>query len=176
MAFGVKLLLFAIVTTTVEYITGLFFLKFYNTRLWDYNKLKFNIQGIIAPLYTFYWTLLSLFFYFVLYPYFYKQVSFIYENLEFSLFIGIFYGVAIVDTVQSFNVINRLKVLAANLENSHIAIQYEQLKWDIAERFDDLSEKVDDITEQVRRHQWQGESFKAKAAPTDFFKTIQWGL
>lgn len=143
--FAVKILLFALITTGIEYLTGLFFLSVYNTRLWDYTKMKFNIQGLIAPLYTVFWTILSLFFYYVLYPYFYLQVSNLYENLEFSLFIGIFYGVILVDVIQSFNVINRLKKMSDSLGHSQIAIHYELLKYDIAERFDELTIKVEDL-------------------------------
>ena len=143
--FGVKIVLFALVTTGIEYLTGLFFLKVYNTRLWDYTKLKFNIQGIIAPLYTVFWTILSLIFYYILYPYFYLQVTNLYENLEFSLFIGIFYGFIIIDIIQSFNVLNRLKAMSDALGQTQIAIQYDQLKLDIAERYDELTDKVEDI-------------------------------
>jgi len=146
---GVRVLLFAIVTTGIEYLTGLFFLKFYNTKLWDYEKLKFNIQGLVAPLYTFFWTLLSLFFYYVMYPYFYTQVTFLYENLEFSLFIGIFYGVIIIDVIESFNVLNRLKKMSDAIGDTQIAIHYHQLKYDITEKFEDLAERVEDIGERI---------------------------
>lgn len=145
----VKIVLFILVTTGIEYVTGVFFLKVYNTRLWDYKKLRFNYKGIIAPLYTFFWTILSLMFYYVLYPYFYQQVTTLYENLEFSLFVGMFYGVVIIDVIQSFNLLNRLKAMADALEHSNIAIHYDQLKWDIAERFDELTDKVEDLGERI---------------------------
>ena len=144
-----KILMFAVMTTGLEYLTGVFFLKFYNTRLWDYTKLRFHYKGIIAPLYSIFWTVLSLFYYYVLFPYFYQQVTFLYENLEFSLFVGVFYGVAMMDMTQSFNLLTRLKAVADALEHSNIAIHYDQLKWDIAERFDELTDKVEDIGEKV---------------------------
>lgn len=133
---GWKILLFAIITTTIEYITGWLFLKFYRTRLWDYTNVAFNFQGIIAPLYSFYWTLLSLFFYYVLYPYFYMNVQFLYENLEFSLFIGMFYGIVFVDIIHSFNVLNRLKAITDSIEDSKVVIRYEQLKLEIKDKIE----------------------------------------
>lgn len=149
----VKILIFAVVTTLIEYITGIFFLKFYNTRLWDYSHEKFNIQGIITPKYTVFWTILSLVFYFVLYPYFFQRVEFIYENLELSLFIGVFYGIVIVDMIQSFNLLNRIKKMAAAVSDSKIAINYDRLKEEIRDRFEDISEdiseRVDSVSERV---------------------------
>lgn len=141
---GIKIILFAIITTSLEYVTGLFFLKYYKTRLWDYTKLKWNIQGLIAPIYSVYWTILSLFFYFILYPYFYNEIQFLYENLQFSFFIGLFYGVILVDAINSFNLASKLKKFAIAHENN-IIINYEQLKDDIKERFDDLVERVEEM-------------------------------
>lgn len=159
---SVKILLFAVVTTSIEYLTGVFFLKVYNTRLWDYSKLRFNIQGIISPLYTLFWTLLSLFFYYVLYPYFFQQVTNLYENLEFSLFIGIFYGIIIVDVIQSFNVLNRLKAMSDALGQTQMAIHYDQLKLDIAERYDELADRVEDIGDRIEGFGERVSSYRPK--------------
>ncbi len=137
-----KVPLYAMITTGIEYVTGLFFLKKYKTRLWDYSKLKFNFQGIIAPLYTIFWTFLSLVFYYLIYPRFGKPIAFIYGHLEYSLFIGIFYGVFFLDMWQSFNVLNRLREIAKTIGNGRMIIDYDQLKLDIMERFDELSTKV----------------------------------
>jgi len=150
---ALKIAFFAAVTTGIEYITGLFFLKYYKTRLWDYTKVRFNIRGIIAPKYSFYWTLLSLIFYYVLYPYFYKQIEYLYANLQFSLFVGVFYGILIVDLVHSFNVMNRLKALAdsltESLEESKVIIRYEQLKLDIREKVEDITENIGDHLDDI---------------------------
>lgn len=146
---GLRIVLFAAMTTAIEYLTGLFFLKFYNTRLWDYKALKFNFQGLIAPLYTFFWTLLSLFFYYVLYPYFYTQVTNLYEHLEFSLFIGIFYGIILIDVIESFNVLSRLKKMSDALGDTQLVIHYHQLKLDISEKFEDLTDRVEDIGDRI---------------------------
>lgn len=160
--FGIKILLFALVTTSIEYLTGLFFLKVYNTRLWDYSKLKFNIRGIISPLYTLYWTLLSLVFYYVLYPYFFQQVSILYEHLEFSLFVGVFYGIILMDIIQSFNVLNKLKAMSDALGQTQMAIHYEQLKIDIAERYDELADRVEDIGDRLEGFGGRVTSYRPK--------------
>lgn len=139
-----KVIAFAVVTTGIEYLTGLFFLKVYNTRLWDYTQLPLNFQGLITPMYTFFWTLLSMFYYYILYPRFISPIGFVYTHLEYSLLIGIFYGVFILDASMSFNVLNRLRAMAKAMGETKVAIHYDQLKWDISERFDDLQDKVED--------------------------------
>ncbi len=130
----VKIPMFALITTGVEFLTGMFFLKYYKTRLWDYTQLWLNVQGIVSPLYTFYWTLLSLMFYYILYPFFYARIEFIYANLELSLIIGIVLGVILVDMSNSFNLVNRLKQFAETFEGRRVVINYEQLKIEIRER------------------------------------------
>ena len=166
---GIKIIMFAIITTGIEYFTGLFFLKYYKTRLWDYTKLKFNIQGLIAPLYSMFWTLLSLVFYFVLYPYFYNKIEFLYGNLEFSLLIGIFYGVILVDVINSFNVVSRLKKFAELAEEKNVIINYEQLKIDIKDKFEELSERVEEFETDFEKRLNQGMlNFKGKRSRPRF--------
>lgn len=140
--FYIKVILFCIITTLIEYVTGLFFLKYYKTRLWDYTKLKFNVQGLIAPLYSFFWTILSLVFYFFLYPYFYNKIESLYENLEFSLFIGVVYGIILVDVVNSFNIISTIKKMVERTEEAIEFIHFEQLKFEISDRFHELKGKA----------------------------------
>jgi len=130
-----RIVLFMLITTGFEYVTGLVFLKVYNTRLWDYSKMKFNIQGLIQPLYSMSWTALSLLFYYILYPFFYQNVVFLYQHLEFSLIIGIVLGFVLVDVIQSFDILNKLKSFADQLEGTAAIIQYDLLKIEIRDRF-----------------------------------------
>jgi len=140
--FTFKIILFAIFTTLIEYITGLFFLKYYNARLWDYSNLKFNIKGLVSPLYSFFWTVLSLFFYYVLYPYFYNQIEFLYQNLQFSLFVGVLYGIIIVDVNNSFNVLNRIKELTETIEESSVVIYLEDFKRELKFKYINIKSKA----------------------------------
>lgn len=146
-----KIVLFALMTTGIEYVTGLFFLKKYHTRLWDYTGLKGNIQGIIAPLYTLFWTLLSLVYYYGINPFFTGPITYISLHLEYSFFIGVFYGVFILDAIQSFNIIARLKTIAEHLDEVPQLINYDQLKLDIADRFDELTERVEGIGGRIEK-------------------------
>jgi len=58
----------AIAMTAIEYIVGLLSIHVMGIRLWDYSHCWGNIQGIICPLFTFFWGVLSLAYYFLLYP------------------------------------------------------------------------------------------------------------
>ena len=67
-----KLVLFvimAICITAIEYIAGLIFIKGMNIKLWDYSDRWGNVQGIICPLFSFFWLLLSATYYFFIHPY-----------------------------------------------------------------------------------------------------------
>ena len=51
-----KIVLFiamAIGMTLIEYIAGLFCLKYFKVMLWDYSNLWGNIQGLVCPLFSF---------------------------------------------------------------------------------------------------------------------------
>ena len=99
-----KVLLFvtmAIVMTLLEYIAGLIFIKGMKVQLWDYSKERFNIQGIICLRFSIYWALLGAVYYFLIHPHIVNAVTWLSENITFSFFIGMFYGVFLVDLVQS---------------------------------------------------------------------------
>lgn len=138
-----RLLCFLVLTTGLEYITGIFFLKRYNTRLWDYSGVKMNLDGIIAPKYSLYWTLMSLAYYKILYPYFHERVMFLNTHLEYGFLVGIAGGVLIVDLINAFNIMNRLKDIMATMGELKTAILYENLKLEIRDFFSELSDKVD---------------------------------
>jgi len=57
-----KALLFlgmAVSMTLIEYIAGIMLLKIFKLRLWDYSRLWGNIQGLICPLFSFFWAILG---------------------------------------------------------------------------------------------------------------------
>lgn len=56
----VMFVVMALAMTLLEYIVGVVSFKGFHLRLWDYSKLWGNIQGIICPLFTFFWGVLSL--------------------------------------------------------------------------------------------------------------------
>ena len=57
-----------IIITLLEYVAGIVFIKQMKVKLWDYSDRWGNIQGIICPLYTFFWCILGGIYYFLIQP------------------------------------------------------------------------------------------------------------
>ena len=58
----------ALAITALEYVAGLIFIRGMKIKLWDYSDRWGNIQGIICPLFTFFWMVLSAVYYFLIHP------------------------------------------------------------------------------------------------------------
>ncbi len=129
-----KIVLFIIMAaamTLIEYIAGIIFIKGMKTKLWDYSDEPGNIQGIICPKFSLYWAILSAVYYFLIHPYVLDGISWLSENLAFSFFIGLFFGVFIIDVSYSLGLLVKIRKFAA--END-IVVFYERLKRDVHEK------------------------------------------
>lgn len=128
----------AIGMTLVEYVAGVFCLKFLKVRLWDYSDLWGNIQGIICPLFSFFWAILGALYYFLIHPYILDGLDWLSRNLAFSFFIGMFFGVFIIDVVNSAQLVVKLKKFA---EDNGVIVRYEALKTHIRQQREERSLK-----------------------------------
>lgn len=129
-----KLILFILMAaamTAIEYIAGIVFIKGMNIKLWDYSEEWGNIKGIICPKFSFFWAVLSALYYFLIHPYVLSGISWLAENLAFSFFIGLFFGVFVIDMSYSLNLTVKIRKFAA--ENK-VIIRYEHLKDEINSR------------------------------------------
>ena len=129
-----KMLLFfamAVGMTLIEYVAGVFCLKFLKVRLWDYSGLWGNVQGIICPLFSFFWAVLGAMYYFLIHPYILEGLLWLSNNLAFSFFIGMFYGVFSIDVIHSAQLVVKLKKYA---EDNDVIVRYEALKAHIRQR------------------------------------------
>ena len=129
-----KVMLFAAMAvgmTLIEYIAGVFCLKYLKVRLWDYSDLWGNIQGIICPLFSFFWAILGAMYYFLIHPHILEGLNWLANNLAFSFFIGVFYGVFAIDVIHSAKLVVRLKAFA---EDNDVIVRYEALKTHIRQR------------------------------------------
>lgn len=66
-----KLILIFLFPTTVEFVTGYLYLKFYGVYLWDYSREKFNFKKIICPIFSLYWFIFAIAYYYVIIPQFF---------------------------------------------------------------------------------------------------------
>lgn len=123
-----KLLLFFLMMlgmTIVEYIAGIICLKHFKMRLWDYTDRWGNIQGVICPLYSFLWSVLGAVYYFLIHPRILRSLEWLSRNLAFSFFIGLFYGILIMDMRHSTQIVLAIKKFA---KQQQIVLHYEELK------------------------------------------------
>lgn len=123
--------LMAVAMTVIEYIAGVIFIKGMKTKLWDYSDEWLNIDGIICPKFSFFWAVLSAVYYFLIHPYILDGISWLSQNLAFSFFIGLFFGVFIIDVAASMNLLVKLRAFAAD---NDIVIRYERLKAEIRDK------------------------------------------
>lgn len=135
---AVLFLMMAVCMTAIEYIAGIASLKLANVRLWDYTGLWGNIQGIICPLFSMIWAALGAVYYFLIHPHILSALMWLSNNLAFSFFIGLFYGVFLVDVAQSAQLVAKLRRYA---EENQVIVRYEAIKAEIRRRHEQTRRK-----------------------------------
>ena len=126
-----KLVLFAAMAvgmTLIEYIAGLFCLKYFKVMLWDYSDQWGNIQGLICPLFSAIWAFMGAVYYFFVHPYILSALDWLSNNLAFSFVIGFFFGVFVIDVVYSSHLLAKLKEYA---DENDVVVKWEHLKAEI---------------------------------------------
>lgn len=115
-----KVILFTAAATGIELACGLVLLYYFNIRVWDYSKHFLNFKGLIAPAYSFLWLVLSVVFYFFIYPVI-PQFIIIVRSYEYSmLLLGVFYGVFFIDAMRSFMIANNIKRFFKEMKSKRI--------------------------------------------------------
>lgn len=129
----VRVLLIGIGMTVIEYIAGKIFIVGMHVRLWDYSQKPGNIEGIICPEFSLYWTLLGAFYCYVIHPFFHHIVNWFFDNIVLSFFLGAFFGVLLVDLFYSFRILSKIRKFAAD---NHITVRLQTLQKNIAELYE----------------------------------------
>lgn len=122
---GLLFVLMSLCITAVEYIAGLIFIKHLKIKLWDYSNEWGNVNGIICPLFSFFWAVLGAVYYFGIHPHILNALRWLADNLAFSFCIGFFYGIFVIDFIYSTNLVTKIRSFA--VEND-IVMKYEELK------------------------------------------------
>ena len=103
-----------IICGILEYFTSYIMEKLFNARWWDYSKQKFNINGRICletlVLFGIAGVILTVY----LNPIFTKWIELIPLNV-FDILIAIFSTILFVDIIISFNVMNKIKNISADI-------------------------------------------------------------
>lgn len=114
-----------VIMTIIEFISGYIALVHYQCRLWDYTNRWANYKGIVCPLFSVLWGVICGFFYFYVNPWLYTAAVNVSESSAGILLIGLYYGVFMVDMVDSFNLMDKIRVYASNIK---AVINFEQMK------------------------------------------------
>ena len=124
----VWLLLITIILTAIEYIAGIICLKVFHVKLWDYSDCWGNVQGIICPLFSLFWTILGVIYLLFIHQHIINLLIWLSNNLAFSFFVGMFYGVFIIDLVHSSNLLVKIKKFA---DENEVIVHIEKIKAEI---------------------------------------------
>lgn len=117
--------LMAISATLIEYIAGIWCLKKTKVRLWDYSDEWGNIDGVICPKFSFYWSLIGALYYFCVHSRILAALYWLSNNLAFSFVIGMFFGIFLLDYIHSAQLVSRLKAFA---HENNVVLRYEEIK------------------------------------------------
>ncbi|MCD8328655.1 MAG: putative ABC transporter permease [Ruminococcus sp.] len=115
----------ALCMTAVEFVAGTLSLMVTSVRLWDYSDEWGNIKGIICPKFSLFWAILGAVYYFLIHPYILDALEWLSKNLAFSFFVGLFFGIFIIDVAYSSSVMAKLKKFA---EENDVYVKYEKIK------------------------------------------------
>ena len=132
------ILIMGVAMTLIEYIAGLIFIKGMKIKLWDYTNRWGNIQGIICPLFSFFWLLVSAFFELVITPYVMDAVIWFVNHIAFAFVVGIFFGVFFVDLGHSINITSKIRAFA---KKHNVVVPIEKLKLSIKEKLEKIEHK-----------------------------------
>lgn len=125
--------------TVIEYIAGLIFIKGMKIKLWDYSDRWGNIQGIICPLFSFFWLIVAAIYYFVIQPYAINAVVWFVQNIEFSFIVGLFLGIFLVDLGHSINLSAKIRKFA---KENKVVVSFEKLKETVREKIEQRHQKA----------------------------------
>ena len=126
------------VMTLIEFFAGIIFIKGMKIKLWDYSDEFLNISGIICLKFSVIWTVLAAVYYFFIQHYVIRMVMWFDANIAFTFFVGMFYGIFVIDLCYSFNVVGKIRRFA--VEND-VIVKYEVLKQEIRLETDEIKKR-----------------------------------
>lgn len=127
-----------IAMTLIEYIAGLIFIKGLKVKLWDYSSRPGNIQGIICPLFSFFWLVIGAFYIYLANPLFVTIYDFVLDNYAvIGFFLGLFYGILAIDFGWSLGLLTKIRKAVSD---SKLVVSWENIKVSIQDHYRKLQE------------------------------------
>lgn len=123
--------------TLIEFIGGLSFVN-KPVKLWDYSNNWGNYKGIICPLFSLIWTLISALYYIFLSEFILDKVVWFNNHIMFSFVLGMFMATIIIDYAYSTKLLSKVRKYA---KESGATIRYEEFKRTVKEHQQKAKEK-----------------------------------
>ena len=144
----ILIIIAGVLLTLLEYIAGLIFIKGMKIKLWDYSKQPGNIQGIICPLFSLIWTAAAAIYILFIHGYIISWVAWFVNHLGFAFFVGLFFGVFIVDLAHSLNLSVKIRKFA---QENHIIVSFEKLKESVKDSIERGKERAAENLQKGRK-------------------------
>lgn len=132
------ILIMGVVMTAIEYIAGLIFIKGMKIRLWDYSDRWGNVQGIICPLFSFFWLIVSALFYFFIDKPVIDAITWFVHHIEFAFVVGMLAGVFLVDLAHALDLSTKIRSFA---KEHSVVVNLEKLKVALYEKTEEVEHK-----------------------------------
>lgn len=143
-----KMVIITISMTLIEYIAGLIFIKGMHIKLWDYSNQWGNIQGIICPLYSFFWGVIGFGYYIGIHNFTRWIVDTWKSNLLSSFFVGILLGLFLFDLGISLHLAKKISSFA---KEKNIVVRFEEMKGAALSITGKLKDKITNASEEYQR-------------------------
>lgn len=143
------ILLGTILMTLIEFIAGLFCIKVYHNRLWDYSDRKFNILGIICPTFSIAWGLIVVFYYFCIMPWLPIFCNIVNEHISLILLLGMLCGLFLADLGYSMRIMDHIRHYAKQVKE---VLNFERLKLEVKTKAEESKIKFKGLSFFKLRH------------------------
>lgn len=119
------ILILGLTMILIEFTGGIILLRVFHMRLWDYRDRPGNYEGIVCPLFSLIWTAIGAVYYVFIHSVAIEKLQWFSENLAFSFFVGLFFGIFLID----FAVSAKDALAVRRFGSDHdVIVQYEKLK------------------------------------------------
>lgn len=124
----VKIITIILSMTLIELVGGLIFVKGLKIKLWDYSNCWGNFKGIICPLYSIYWGIIGIIYYFFLNKIILQLTNYVNDISYIEFVLGVLTGIFMIDFGNSLNIANKIRSFA---KENKIIVHYELIKSEI---------------------------------------------
>ena len=131
----------------LEFFAGLIFIKGFKVKLWDYSNMRGNIMGILCPLFSFFWLVIAVLFYYGINPFLYRLSTYMHTymfggegqvaHFGFIYVLGMGYGIFVYDFATSIGAFAAISKYAKELG--------------IVERYEEMKEKWQDSIKNIEK-------------------------